>query len=52
MYKGRHLAGRHVKTAFDVAKPEVIARIFAEARAHGWIIAALMGEMKDLEVFG
>ena len=48
-YKTWYLASLDVKTAFDVAKPGFVAELQAETGVHGWIIAALLEETKDLK---
>ena len=49
-YKTMYLASFEVKTAFDVAKPEMVAEILEETTGVlGWIIPALPDEMKDLK---
>ena len=43
------LASPDANTAFDVAKPGVIADILQETEEHGWINAALLEEVKGLK---
>ena len=58
-YRTMYLASLDIKTAFDVAKPGTLAEMLKERRVHqwiiatqtvmhGWIIAALLGEMNGL----
>ena len=44
-----YLESMDIKTAFDVARPEHIAKIMDDHDVHGWIIAALLREMAGLE---
>ena len=41
------VASLDVKTAFDVAKPSVVARILTLTGVHGQLTAALLAEMQD-----
>ena len=49
MYKTMYVPSLHVKTVFNVAKPGIIARLLKETGVHGWIIAAMLKDMKDLK---
>ena len=43
------LAGLDVKTAFDKVQSSTLAGILKETGVHGWILASLLEETKDLK---
>ena len=40
-----YLASSDIKTAFDEAKPKLVAQILDSHETHGWFITALLREM-------
>ena len=44
-----YLASLGIKTAFDEARPQHVAKILDRHNTHGWIIAAFLREMLGLE---
>ena len=44
-----YVASMDDKTAFDVSRPRHIAKVMNGQDAHGWFVAALLREMKNLQ---
>ena len=45
-YKTMYVASLYVQTALDAATPSTLAEILKETAVHGWIVVALLAEMK------